>query len=326
MKPQVIFLFILLITACTISAFEIQGTVYDTNDKPLPDVLVKIMDSRRNEIARDYTDRQGFYQMRRLPGGTFKVEVTKFGFAPYIKEVSFLSSESVDLDFHYSEIHVSREITREQLGEFYLPPDYPIGGKILKHLRKGKKKLAAGKYEKAAEIFSKVVSDDPKFSRGYFNLGITMVKMNRIDKGMQYFDKAIKTNPNDPEPHGYLGNYFLDHEKYDLALKHLKKAVVADPNRADIHLLLGETYYRLQMWKESENELSKGILMNARVDGRVRKMMGNTFMKLDRLTDARDQFSLYIHENPSASDVKIIKERIKELEDAADLYRLPYMK
>ncbi len=318
--------FLLLLFGQSVSAFEVQGFVYDNSGDPLPDALVKVIDKQRNVLGRDYTDRHGFYTIKNLPDGTFDVQVQKSGLKPYIQEITFIQVQTRDLHFNYSDIYFSNKVTHADLSEFYMPLTYQVSPGVLKNIRKGEEAIQKGKFDKAIKRFEKAIDSDPEFSRSYCGLASAYLKSGNTEKAIEYYLKAIELNPLDPEPNSLLGSHYMATDDFPNAVKYLEMAVERDARLPDNQFLLGEAYYLQENYEDAEQALVRGILINPRVEDRIRLMLGNIYMNLGRLTDARDQLSRYVRNNPYARDVDIIKARIRELDARSKLYNMPDMK
>jgi len=101
----------------------------------------------------------------------------------------------------------------------------------------------------------------------------------------------------------------------------MKKAVELDPGMARSHLILGEILYRQKKFEDAEFELTQGLFLETRHHPSTRLLLANTYVKLNRLSDARDQYSAYVRENPYANNVDQIREQIRKIDSTLNMYK-----
>ncbi|MFX1273576.1 MAG: tetratricopeptide repeat protein [Promethearchaeota archaeon] len=85
-------------------------------------------------------------------------------------------------------------------------------------------------YEKAVEIFDKILEKEPLNHKAIYNKGIAFFYMEKMENALTYFSKAIELKPDYKYPYYNIG---LVHETIgDLyeALKYYRKALEIDPD------------------------------------------------------------------------------------------------
>ena len=102
-----------------------------------------------------------------------------------------------------------------------------------------------GEYEKAAELFKKVLEVDPRFSPAYNSLGLVYQSMggdSGRSEALRYYQLAVEINPDYVEALNNLGRLCYSSGQFVLAEKSLVSSLQLRPEQADINLILGWVY------------------------------------------------------------------------------------
>lgn len=105
------------------------------------------------------------------------------------------------------------------IGESILAEDY------LDFYEQGEFALKVGKWERAVELFTKSIQDNPNFFVAYHNRAIAFSKMGEYDKSIQDLKKAVQLNPDYPDAYGLLGLVYEIKKDYPEALKVYQEAL-----------------------------------------------------------------------------------------------------
>lgn len=84
-------------------------------------------------------------------------------------------------------------------------------------------------------------SHDPHI---YFNHGLSLLQLGKIEEAKEDILSAIKINPNNAEYYIALGNIAKRENELSQALVYFQKALVLQPNHAEVHNHLGILYYQ----------------------------------------------------------------------------------
>jgi tetratricopeptide (TPR) repeat protein len=98
--------------------------------------------------------------------------------------------------------------------------------------------LNQDKFKKALECFNKNIA---LVGSTYFNIGLTLFRMERYEEAFDSFSKALEITPNDPEYLNLLGQTYGELGKLKEAEDYLKRALEIDPNYAIGYYDLGLT-------------------------------------------------------------------------------------
>lgn len=118
-----------------------------------------------------------------------------------------------------------------------------------------------GEYDKAKEILSTLIKDNPKNERALYTLGLIELKNKDTNKALGHFQKAITLNINFVEAINQIGWLYLNNADYDKAIKYFNQALYRDPYH--ISALDGKGYalYKLELYKEALPYIQKVIIL-----------------------------------------------------------------
>ena len=125
--------------------------------------------------------------------------------------------------------------------------------------------LNAGQYEEAANLFQKVVDDQPEDGEAYVQLAAVQLKMSRLAEAVAAAKKAIEINPDDDEALRIRGSAYLELGRCQDAINDLKTALAIErdakrPDRiaATAHLL-GKAHARQRDYHQAIRDFSLAI-------------------------------------------------------------------
>lgn len=297
----------------------IEGTIRQYNSEFAAGAQVQLLNTSRSVIEKVLTDKKGYFLMKRIPDGTYSLEVTLEGSQKY--------EERLDLDNFGSNNHKldimlhprTSELSDKQgtpAARFYLPLEQTINADALKLFEKGLALDAEKKYDKSLEKFEEAAKLDPTFSRAFTHIGIAQQHLNKNPEAIIALEKAIELNPNDPIPYINLGG-ILNHEKrYAEAIPKLVKAVELDQQIAKAHLYLGQTYYNNGNYQEAIKPLETAGSLDPTDCAIAYGILGNAHFQLQDYRQARVAFKRYVELDPTNPKAEKIKETIAKLDEA----------
>ncbi len=172
------------------------------------------------------------------------------------------------------------------------------------------------------------IKHDPTYSEAYFERGVCLCKLNRLEEALASFSMAIKHNPTEFAAYFSRGFCLKDlnrHEEalasYDMAIKHnLKNSMAFNNNRV---VCLGQNDYLEESLRITVNRLEESL---AKCDMAVKNLhnvissalfndKGDCFFKLNRLEEALASYDMAIKHNPNNAKAlnsrKIILENLE---------------
>ncbi|MEJ2252209.1 MAG: tetratricopeptide repeat protein [Candidatus Lokiarchaeota archaeon] len=83
-------------------------------------------------------------------------------------------------------------------------------------------------YDKAIQIFNRIINLNPKSHRAYYNLGMIYFELKQFKKSLKFYKKALKLKPDYKYAHYNIGLLFESKNKFKKALKNYEKALKID--------------------------------------------------------------------------------------------------
>ncbi|MFX0037145.1 MAG: tetratricopeptide repeat protein [Candidatus Hermodarchaeota archaeon] len=85
-------------------------------------------------------------------------------------------------------------------------------------------------YEKAKEVFERIINLSPNNYRAHYNLGLAFFNLSKFQNAENSFKKALSIKPDYKYCFYNLGLIYETKEKYKKALQYYEKALKIDPN------------------------------------------------------------------------------------------------
>lgn len=129
-------------------------------------------------------------------------------------------------------------------------------------------------YQDALATLDKVISENPKYAKAYYQKGIVSKKMegNTIDQTLKFFDKAIEVgnaNGNNEivskakeaasEALVYRGSQAVQDKSYSNAISLLNRALEYNSSSEDAYYRMAEAYNGQQKWQKAVNASQKAL-------------------------------------------------------------------
>ncbi|WP_419959088.1 tetratricopeptide repeat protein [Psychrobacillus sp. BM2] len=113
-------------------------------------------------------------------------------------------------------------------------------------------------YEKAVELFTKAIEENPDEAIGYINFGNLLSSMNEDDRAEKFFQKAITLDEGAATAYYSLANLYYNAERFEEAAKLYEKAIASGIEGPDAYYMLGKS-----LEKEGLTKLSLPYLQRA---------------------------------------------------------------
>ncbi len=93
--------------------------------------------------------------------------------------------------------------------------------------------LRVQKWDRAIELFTKSIQDNPKFFVAYHNRAIAYSKKGEYDKSIEDLKKAVQLNPDYPDAYGLMGLVYEIKKDYGSALQVYQEALAREKRPAN---------------------------------------------------------------------------------------------
>jgi tetratricopeptide (TPR) repeat protein len=137
-------------------------------------------------------------------------------------------------------------------------------------------------------------------ARFYFEYGATAEQAGLYDKAADLLKKSIALDPaNAAEAYNYLGYMWAEHNMHlDEAADMVKRALQIDPNNGAYLDSLGWVEFRQGKYDEALNDLLRAAQNMPRDDAVVFEHIGDTYLKLNRISQALEAWQKAITLDP----------------------------
>ena len=153
------------------------------------------------------------------------------------------------------------------------------------HFNLGNTLLGLERLEEAEASYKKTIMLKPDFVSSYNNLGIILQKLGRLDEAEANYLQAIGFKPDYAEAHNNLGNTLKELGRLDEADRSYRKAIEIKPDYAEAHSSLGNTLQKLERFEDSEISYKQAIALKSNY-AEAHYNLGITLNELGRLDEA----------------------------------------
>ena len=238
--------------------FMENGIVSESNRKILNKRLEKygITEARAKEL--EYFAKQEYLESKKVK---FESEEEKeyYDFIVDLMENGAISENSRKiLDKRKIKFGIS-ETRAKELEEFAKQNNSDASNDLLEE---GKTYYNNEEYDKAIEIFKKVVELYPNDNDNYYWLGRSYYQNEQYEEAINSLLKAIQLVPNSPEYWAMLGISYGINGQIEEAIKSLLKAAELNPDDSSNWYNLGYAYINNEQYQESIEPLLKAAELN----------------------------------------------------------------
>ncbi|MBN1879998.1 tetratricopeptide repeat protein [bacterium] len=300
-----------------VKAYDLEGIIFDYDRKPLVDALVSLLSVQRDEVGREYTNKNGEYRIRNIAAGLYTMEISKMGMKKVTMEVSVggpLYQSTIYKDIYLNELIRFESVKPSELKGLYITESETMPLTAFSNYLKGVKKLEKKKYKAALKEFNKAIKRYPEFSRCYTHIGEIKAIQGKIEEAKTALSKAIELNNRDPFPLTALGRLLVDQSDYVEAIPFLRNATEMDSARAENHFLLGKALYHTNHSTDAEKCILQGLMIQPRESGDARIILADIYFAQKRYSESRNMLDAYLRDNPFAENKLQIRKRIEEME------------
>lgn len=108
------------------------------------------------------------------------------------------------------------------------PVGWVFADDYLDYYERGEFALRVEKWDRAIEMFSKSIQENPKFFVAYHNRAIALSKKGEYDKSIADLQKAVQLNPDYPDAYGLMGMIYEIKKDYPKALQVYREALARE--------------------------------------------------------------------------------------------------
>ncbi|HJT89571.1 MAG TPA: tetratricopeptide repeat protein [Bryobacteraceae bacterium] len=188
----------------------------------------------------------------------------------------------------------------------------------------GMKALEEGKYEAAAQFFTKAIESDPKDYAAHFNLGLTYSYLHRDAEGIAEYRKALALKPGLVEAQLNEGILLLRQKNAAEALPLLQAAATQKPKDFRPRFYLAEAELATGAAEKAEESYRAAIELDGH-SAAAQLGLGRALAQEGKLAEAGPYFQaaaqLDAHYRDALLELAALYEKNRQVEDAAAIYR-----
>jgi tetratricopeptide (TPR) repeat protein len=174
---------------------------------------------------------------------------------------------------------------------------------------KGDELLARREYMDAANAYQLSVQSDNASESVYYNLGIALGKLGRIDEATNAYAQALKIAPDYAEVHNNLGNLLLRKGDLDGAARHFREVTKINPELAAGYNNLGITLARQSQHDEASTQFRKAIELDPKYL-EARFNLARTYLAQGKLPGAADELRAVLSIDPGFKPARELLDKL----------------
>ena len=298
--------------------YRIEGYVYGSDSKPLPNIVISLQNQSHIQVSQDITTSDGRYQFTGIAAGTYYliVKARENEFQSVSHQVELLdtsrggniqSMERVDFtlkavsgrtDSNSAETVFAQAVPPEAENEYLV---------ALKNLKKAERDQAIDHLKNAIKSF-------PTYYLALRQLGFLYLDVNGNQEAIQTFSETIKVNPKSADAHLGLGMAYVNLGEFQVGVAELETARSLDARLTKTYLYLGIAQIGLNNLDLAEQTLKQAYAIAGPVEGRsVHLYLASVYDKKKEYQKAVDELETYLRENPKAANAGNIRQAIQKL-------------
>jgi len=229
----------------------INGTVHDTNNKPLKEVRVELRDAGGSVVNSVETNSSGSFEFSLIPAGTYLVVATS-GLQQ--------ASERVDTSAFPGMVSLRMPANKPEdgvTGHSISVVQYRIPAKARDEYRKAHEALAKGKMEEAGSHLAKALESCPNYADALTLRGVMELNHQNSQAAIADLDKAIQADGNYALAYMVMGSALNMESKFDEAIRTLQRGESLAPNFWQAYFEMGKAYIGKADYPSALRELER---------------------------------------------------------------------
>lgn len=172
-------------------------------------------------------------------------------------------------------------------------------------IREATEAMSMRQFDRARELFLKVIGVAPAFSDAHYNLGVICDLEKNPGQAVKYYEEALKRDPNHARALTNLGAAHSNAGRFKIALPFFHRAIAADPNLIQPRINLGITHRHLEEPGHALEAL-KGALGIEPGNGYVLYLAGCAAQEAGIHVEAERLLSAALRIRPNYTDALIV--------------------
>jgi tetratricopeptide (TPR) repeat protein len=272
----------------------IRGYVKDTSGKPIESATISFLLIEKADQREVKTDKSGFYFMRGLFIGTYKIRCFKEGYIP-VEDTRRLKLGKNELDIvMQNEAEVERKMLEEIGGQAYA---------------EGYDAFNAGDYKSAIDLMKKTVEATPENKNAYLLIARSYFELKEYDSAIENYKKVLALEKDHLGAMFDLGSIYVQKGDFNAASENFKKILSLKPDDPEAHYNIGIIFFQANQTEKAIEELKTALKLREDF-ALAHKSLGYAFIQMNQIQEAIFHLEKYIELDPQAKDIDKIKEII----------------
>lgn len=297
---------------------SIQGSIIYPSGRRLDKKLQVRISSVRGIDFSTMSDDNGSFSFRRLPGGTYYVNVEAGKeYYPVNEIVNIVETFRQSSGQSYMlQIQLQLKPTGDGRPGVLNAGFAGVPQAALDLYQKALKLAETGDNKRAIESLKEAIKLHPQFVFAYNELGVQYFKLGALDDGIQAFKEAIKLAPDSFSPRLNHGVLLFYKKQYQSAGEELDYALKINESSAMAHLFRGRVYIKTNDLVKAEPEFQRAISLGGGGEiNEAHRFLGGIYNEQRKYALAVKELELYLKVSPKVKDAEQIRQIIKELRD-----------
>ena len=146
-----------------------------------------------------------------------------------------------------------------------MPPTQHVVSAFQAAVIQGSALMSTKDYDGAAQVYTKLLHDEPKNATVWNLLGVVLQQSGQIDPARSAYQRAIKFNHSFAEAYNNIGTTWYQQQRYRKAERAYDKAVELDPNLATAYSNMGCAYFSEKKMPEALDAFNRALTLDPNV-------------------------------------------------------------
>jgi tetratricopeptide (TPR) repeat protein len=272
---------------------SITGTVQNTQNKPMKDVRVELIDGNGAVIGSTYTNTSGNFEFTSVASGTYTVLAT-----------AGLQQTSERLDASgWNNVVSLRMPTSDQPadgvnGNAISVAQYKVPGKARDEYRKAHDALQKEKIEDAGKHLAKALEICPNYADALTLRAVLALNHQNAQAAITDLDAAIKADPNYGMAYMVMGSALNMLAKYDEAIRALERGESLAPNYWQAQFEMGKAYIGKGDYPAALQHLQRAQGMTSAEYPLIYLLQAHALLAMKQYPEAMNALQAYLQKDP----------------------------
>ena len=284
----------------------INGTVQDTQNTPLKDVQVELVDPGGAVVNSTYTNSSGQFEFNSLTQKTYQVVATS-GLQQAVERVE-MSGFSTFVGLRLP----ANKATDGVEGQAISVAQYRVPAKAREEYRKAHDNLEKGKTDDAAKHLAKALEFCPNYADALTLRGV--LELNRQDSqaAVADLDKAIKADANYAMAYMVLGSALNMQSKFDEAIRALQRGESLAPNYWQAHFEMGKAYIGKADYPAALRQLERAQSLAPSEYPLIYLLRAHALLSMKEYPEATAALQTYLQKEPNGTNTAQARKMLEQ--------------